>query len=66
MLGLPLGKIMRITMDWVQLIAGIAKPVFEDTKQIHHMEGKWFFSIREFLHLTDCQIKSITGLAPAT
>jgi hypothetical protein len=29
----PLGKIMHITMDWVQLIVGIAKPVFEDTNR---------------------------------
>jgi hypothetical protein len=42
----PFGKIMRITMNWVQLIAGIAKPIFEDTKKLQHMEEEWFVSIR--------------------
>jgi hypothetical protein len=61
----PLGKIMHITMDWVQLVAGIEKPVFEDTKQIHHiMEGDWYVSIREFLHATNCQIKAVNGWLP--
>jgi len=31
-LASPLGKIMRINIDWVQLIAGTARPIFEDTK----------------------------------
>ena len=51
-------------MDWVQLIAGIAKPIFEDTKILHHMEGKWFVSIREFLRSTKCQIKAVKGWLP--
>ena len=29
----PLGKIMRINIDWVQLIAGTTRPIFEDTRQ---------------------------------
>ena len=27
----PLGRTIRINLDWVQTIAGIAKPVLEDT-----------------------------------
>ena len=45
-LASPLSNIMGINMDWVQLIADIARPVFEDTKKLHLMEGEWFISIR--------------------
>ena len=60
----PLGHIMQINRNWVQLIAGIARPIFEDTKTLFHMEGKWFVSIREFLQATDCQIKTSKGWKP--
>jgi hypothetical protein len=60
----PLGRIMSINKDWVQLIAGIEKPIFEDTKRLHHLEGEWYISIREFLHSTSCQIKTIDGWLP--
>jgi hypothetical protein len=60
----PLRYIIQINRKWVQLIAGIERPIFEDTKTIYHMEGKWFVSIREFLHATDCQLKSTTGWVP--
>jgi hypothetical protein len=63
-LASPLGEILSINTDWVQLIAGIARPVFEDTKKLHHMEGDWFISIREFLHSTECQIKTKPGWLP--
>jgi hypothetical protein len=53
----PLGDIMSINLDWVQLIAGIEKPIFEDTRSLYHLEGEWFISIREFLQATECQIK---------
>jgi hypothetical protein len=36
-LASPLGEILSINTDWVQLIAGIARPVFEDTKKLHHI-----------------------------
>ena len=48
---------MRINIDWVQLIAGTAWPIFEDTRQLLHLEGEWFISIREFLHSVDAKIK---------
>jgi hypothetical protein len=53
----PLGDIMSINLDWVQLIAGIQQPIFEDTKSLYHLEGEWFISIREFLQATEWQIK---------
>ena len=57
----PLGRTICINLDWVQIIAGIQRPVLEDTQPIQHMEGKWFKSIREFLHKTACTIR-IDGL----
>ena len=48
---------MRINIDWVQLIAGTTRPIFEDTKQLLHLEGEWFISIREFLHSVNATIK---------
>jgi hypothetical protein len=63
-LNSPLEEILSINTDWVKLIAGIAKPVIAYTKKLHHMEGEWFISIWEFLHLTDCQIKVATGWLP--
>ena len=42
----PLGRTILINLEWVQIIAGIQHPVFIDTRPIHHMEGKWFKSIR--------------------
>ena len=50
-------KITHITIDWVQLIAGIAWPMFEDTRKLLHLEGEWFISIREFLHSVYRKIK---------
>jgi hypothetical protein len=60
----PLGHIVQINRIWVQLIAGIARPLFEDTKTLFHMEGKWYVSIREFPQATDCQIKTLKGWKP--
>ena len=54
----PLGKTMLINLDWAQLIAGIQKPIFEDTRHLPHMEGEWFQSIRHFLHATFGQLKT--------
>ena len=51
----PLGRTIRINLDWVQIIAGMEIPVLEDTRPIQHMEGEWFQSIRDFLY------KTITG-----
>jgi hypothetical protein len=34
----PLGQTICINLDWVQIIAGIQRPVFEDTQPIQHME----------------------------
>jgi hypothetical protein len=42
----PLGRTIRINLDWVQITAGIAKPVLKDTQPIQHMEGEWFKSLR--------------------
>ena len=56
-LASPLGKIMRININWVQLIAGTTWPIFEDTKRLLHLEGEWFISIREFLHSINATIK---------
>jgi hypothetical protein len=60
----PLGDIMNINLDCVQLIAGIERPVFEDTKLLYHLEGEWFISIREFLQATECQIKTTNRWKP--
>ena len=51
-MGSPLGKIIAINLEWVQIIAGIQKPIFEDTKPLQHLEVHWFKSIRQFLHIT--------------
>jgi hypothetical protein len=48
---------MSINLDKVQLIAGIEKPIFKDTRSLYHLEGEWFISIQEFLQATKCQIK---------
>ena len=48
-LNSPLGKTIQTNLDWVQLIAGTQQPVFADTKPLHHIEGEWFVSIRDFL-----------------
>ena len=53
----PLGRTIRINLDWVQIIAGIGLPVLEDTRPIKHIEGEWFMAIREFLHKTNCDVK---------
>ena len=53
----PLGLIIMINLEWVQIIAGIQRPIFEDMKRLQHMEGNWFKSIQTFLHITNCTIK---------
>jgi hypothetical protein len=53
----PLGRAIRVNLEWVQIIAGIAKPVLQDTRPLQHMEGEWFKSIREFLHKTNSTAK---------
>ena len=60
----PLGKTMQINLDWVQLIAGTQRPVFDNTKKLHHIEGEWFTSMRDFLRSIDGQIKQTTGWLP--
>ena len=60
----PLGKTIQINLDWVQLIAGIQKPVLEDTRTLHHIEGEWFTAIRDFLRSINGQIKQTTGWRP--
>jgi hypothetical protein len=42
-----------VNLEWVQIIAGIKKPVLQDTQPLQHIEGEWFKSIREFLHKTN-------------
>ena len=53
----PLGQTIRINLDWVQIIAGIQRPVLEDTRPIQHMEGEWFKSIQEFLYKTNSTVE---------
>jgi hypothetical protein len=55
-LASPLRKIITINLEWVQIIAGIQKPIFEDTKPLQHLEGHWFKSIRQFLHITNAKV----------
>jgi hypothetical protein len=54
----PLGRTIRVNLEWVQIIAGIARPVLEDTRPIQHMEGEWFKSIKEFLYETNSDEKN--------
>jgi hypothetical protein len=44
----PLGDIISINLDWVQLIAGIQKPIFKDTKSLYHPEGEWLYPSENF------------------
>jgi hypothetical protein len=60
----PLGNIMNINLDWVQLMAGIERLVFEDTRLLYHLEGEWSISIRKFLQATECQIKTTNRWKP--
>jgi hypothetical protein len=60
-LNSPLGRTMFINLECVQMIAGIQKPVLEDTEPLQHMEGDWFKSTRTFLQKTACTIQ-IDGL----
>jgi hypothetical protein len=52
----PLGKIITINLEWVQIIAGIQNQIFEDTEPLQHLKGHWFKSIRQFLHITNATI----------
>ncbi len=60
----PLGKTIQINLDWVQLIAGIQQPVFANTRKLHHIEGEWFTSIRNFLQSINGQLKQTAGWRP--
>jgi hypothetical protein len=44
-LNSPLGRTICISLDWVQIIAGIQRPVLKDTHTLQHMECKWFKAI---------------------
>jgi hypothetical protein len=56
-----MGKIITINLKWVQIIAGIQNQIFVDTEPLQHLEGHWFKSIRQFLHITNATV-SIKGL----
>ena len=60
----PLGKTMQINLDWVQLISGTQRPVFDDPRKLHHIEGEWFKSIQDFLRSINGQIKQTSGWRP--
>ena len=44
-------QMVRIALSWVQLVAGIGKPILQDTTTpLFYVESKWFASLRTFLN----------------
>jgi len=48
--GTSMGQISKIIVEHYQLMAGISKPVLEDTQRIPWSNSKWFDTAQQFLH----------------
>jgi len=51
-----MGQASQIILEHYQLMAGLSKPILEDTRSIPWSNSKWFDTARQFLHEIDGQI----------
>jgi len=50
------GRTSQIILEHYQLMAGLSKPILEDTRSLPWSNSKWFDTARQFLHEIDGQI----------
>eukprot|EP00957_Ditylum_brightwellii_P042736 3235827-Ditylum_brightwellii.AAC.1 len=43
--GTTTGQKFILMSRWVKLSAGIQVPIFEETRELKHLEGKWLFTL---------------------
>ena len=56
----PVGRMLKIAMQWFQHLIGVSFSAFEKTKPaLPHAEGAWFLSLRRFLNDSVCQLQVI-------
>ena len=56
------GKLLRVTMAWLQKSAGTSTPILEDTHtRLPHLEAKWISSIRTYLGTINSHL-NLTGI----
>jgi hypothetical protein len=51
--------ILQLTIQTIQLEAGISKSTFEDTTPLAYVPWSWLMSIRDFLHHLNAEIRGI-------
>ena len=58
----PVGKMIRIAMQWFQHLVGVSFSTFEHPgTTLSHAEGEWLMSVRTFLAASDCKLR-VVGL----
>jgi hypothetical protein len=51
-----LGSMMKININWTQMLTGLQLPVFESKQEIVHIPNNWFLQLRKFLSDIDGKI----------
>jgi hypothetical protein len=62
-MGRMTGQMIKVALEWAQVIAGTQTPILEDSRVLHHLTEPWIAGVQQFLAKQNSSIQ-IASLTP--
>ena len=62
--GTKVGEKFKMMMRWAQVSAGTGKSIFEESRELVHLEGRWIKQLIKEMQKIRCKITIINGWIP--